>query len=238
MIRGMYSIATALETATTNQELVAENLAHVATPGYRRHALLFETFNPARGGEHPSAQVAGVRTAGQYTTFNPGPVQQTGNPFDLAIAGDAFFVIDGPNGPLYTRNGAFQVNAAGELQTKSGLRVRGQGGSITIPQGARTISIGADGGVMADGNRVGQIELAAFDNPGLLRRAGVTLFEGPTPRPPAPGSARVEQGFREGSNVQVVQEMVSMMLGMRHYESAERALRAMHESVGLNTRPE
>lgn len=238
MIRGMYSIASALETATTNQDLVAENLAHVATPGYRRHALLFETFNPGANGEHPAAQVAGVRTAGQYTSFDVGPIQQTGNPYDLAIAGNAFFVVDGPSGPLYTRNGSFQVNAAGELQTKSGLRVRGLGGPINIPPGARTISIGSDGGVMADGNRVGQIQLAAVDNPGLLRRAGVTLFEGPPPRPPAPGTARIEQGFREGSNVQVVQEMVSMMLGMRRYESAERALRTMHESVGLNTRPE
>ena len=95
-----------------------------------------------------------------------------------------------------------------------------------------------DGLLYANGAEVGRLELATFQDPRALRRAGTSLFEGPAPQTPPPGSVRVEQGYREGSNVQVVNEMVSMMLGMRYYEAAERALRSLSDTVSQATRPE
>ncbi len=240
MIRGMYSAASALDAAATNQELVADNLANATTPGYRRQGLLFNAYDllgqTAPGG--PRADLAGVRAAGQFSHLEAGPVQQTGNPLDLAIAGNAFFVLEGPRGPLYTRNGVFEINGRGELQSKGGLRVRGQGGPITVPPGTSRIVVNAEGTVYADGAEVGQIQLAAFSDPRGLRRAGTTVFEGPAPQAPAAGTVRVEQGYREGSNVQVVNEMVSMMLGMRYYEAAQRALRSLSDAIAQNTRPD
>ena len=240
MIRGMYSAASALDAAATNHEMVAENLANVTTPGYRRQALMFTAFSPL-GEADPSAAgdyLHDVRARQSYTQFNSGGLQHTGNPLDLALSGNAFFVLDGPNGPLYTRNGVFEMNAQGQLQSKGGLRVRGQGGAITIPQQrTNTITISPQGAVYANGLQVGQLELAQFNNPQVLRRAGGSLFTGPASQPPPAGTVQVQQGYREGSNVQIVNEMVSMMLGMRYYEAAQRAMTSMSDSVAQNTRP-
>lgn len=237
MIRGLYSAGAALETAAANQEVFAENLAHANTPGYRRHGLTFDaTQQTIPQGGRPT--VGGVQNNGSFTFFTPGPIQQTNNPLDLAISGDAFFVLDGPKGPVYTRNGSFQIDAQGQLRSQSGLRVRGRGGNITLPQDAAKIRIGADGAVLVNGAEVGRLDLATFEDKSQMRRVGPTLFEGPAPGRPLPGAVRVEQGYREGSNVQVVDEMVSMMLGMRQYEAAERAMRSLTDAISLNTKPQ
>jgi flagellar basal body rod protein FlgG len=240
MIRGMYNAASALVAADANQELVAENLANTTTPGYRRQGLVFEVVPPDGPGSGPATTgtLQGTRAARSFTTFDPGPIQFTGNPLDLTLTSDIYFTLNGPNGPLYTRNGTFERNAQGQLQTRSGMTVRGTGGPITIPATATQISITSDGAVYADNVEFGRLQLARFADPTQLERAGGSLFEGPAAPQPEPGSYRVEQGYREGSNVQVVNEMVSMMTGMRYYEAAERALRSLGDAVSLNTRPQ
>jgi len=238
----MYSAASALETAAANQEIVAENLANCTTPGYRRQGLLFAAYDPLGQSDlesfAPSSRISDVRSTGGFTHFEQGPIKQTGNPLDLVVNGDAFFTVDGPDGPLYTRNGGFQLNGDGQLQTSSGYRVRGTGGTITFPANVSNITVSTDGFVYANGQEVGQLKLATFQNPAALQRVGPTLFAGPAPQAPPPGAASVAQGYREGSNVQVVNEMVSMMLGMRHYEAAERALRSLSDVTAQATRPD
>ncbi len=239
MLRGLYQAGSALQTASLNQEAVAENLANATTPGYRAQGLVFESLLAGDGAATAPARAARPPlNDGVYTNFEAGPLQLTGNPLDVALNGDAFFTLEGPHGPVYTRNGCFHLNGQGELQSASGMRVTGQGGAITIPPDAAEIRIGQDGVVYADGNEVGRFQLAQFDSDQALRRVGTTLFEGAGAKQPDPGSARVEQGYREGSNVQMVQEMISMMIGMRQYEAAERALRSLGEAIGNNTRPQ
>lgn len=243
MMRGVYDAATALSEALINQDVRAANLANATTTGYRSQGYTHGTFAAAL-----DQAVAGVPTPGAgnpsvsgiYTNFEPGPMQQTGNPLDLAITGDGFFIVDGPSGPLYTRNGAFELDSQGQLQTKSGLLVRGEGGPIRIPPDTSRIIIASDGTVQADNNAVGRLQLARVPNArGSLQRAGDTLFEGPPPPPQLDlGDVRVLQGYREGSNVQVVHEMISMLAGMRHYEASQRALRSLSEATALNTRPQ
>jgi flagellar basal body rod protein FlgG len=238
----MYGAAYAMEMAARNHEIIAENLAHSTTPGYRRQALIFEasatsTMPPAADASLPAPSPATL--AQSYLRLEPGPFQMTTNPLDLAISGDAFFVVEGPNGPLYTRNGSFELSPGGELRTRGGgYRVSGQGGAITVPVDAGPVTVGADGTVTAGNTTVGRLQLASFERPELLRRAGPTLFESDAPQTPPPGSVRVDQGFRETSNVQPVQEMISMMLGMRLYEAAGKSLQALSDAVALNTRPQ
>src|SRR5581483_7559335 len=140
---------------------MAENLAHANTPGYRRRSFHFEAINPAEGsptGATTETGYRGVRTSGEVTHFDSGPLQQTGNPLDLALSGDAFFALDGPDGPVYTRAGSFQLNQRGELQNKSGLRVRGQGGgAIVMPTTVNRVTVDLNGYVYADGAQVGQL---------------------------------------------------------------------------------
>jgi flagellar basal body rod protein FlgG len=240
MIRGLYSAASALNAATMNQELVAENLANVNMPGYRRSGLLFESLLPASTQPTSTASdnLGGIQSAKSFTNFETGPIQHTGNPLDLALSSNVYFVIDGPDGPVYTRNGSFQRGPQGDLQTVSGLPVRSNGGKLTIPAEAAQINITKEGVVKADENEVGRLQLAEFKDPSGLQRVGSTLFEGPQGPAPAPGTYTVDQGYREGSNVKVVNEMVSMLTGMRFYEAAERAIRALGDVVSLSTKPQ
>ncbi|HZT83023.1 MAG TPA: flagellar hook basal-body protein [Gemmataceae bacterium] len=238
MIRGLYGAATALDAAWHRHEVVTENLAHLNVPGYRRRDVNLETFDRALGHADGNASLMGVRASGVHVNFEPGPLVSTGNPFDVAITGDGFFTVQGPNGPLYTRCGTFRLSPEGELVTASGMPVVGGGGRIAIPQGASAVSIAADGTVQADNYPVGQLQLVRFANPSALVPAGTTLFQAPPGVQPETGGVTVQQGFREDANLNAAGEMVAMMLGMRHYESAQRALRVLGETVGLNTRPQ
>jgi len=236
----MYSAASALDMATLNQEVVAENLANANSPGYRRQGVVFEHVRQrAQGSEaSPAGKVGGTQSSTVYTDFEQGPLQETGNSLDLALTKNVFFVLDGPNGPLYTRNGAFQLDSQGQLLSRSGLPVRSGGGRITVPANTSRITVNADGAVLADNNEIGRLQLAEFSDPRQLQRAGTSLFQGPAGRQPDVGTYRVQQGYREGSNVQVVNEMVSMMSGMRQYEAAQKALRALGDALSLSTKPQ
>ncbi len=242
MIRGLYSAASGMDAAIQNQDVTAENLAHANVPGYRRRGVSFETFETAlqNAGLFDERLLTGVQPSVVYDNFDPGPAQFTGNPFDLLPTGNTFFTLDGPNGPLLTRNGAFELNERKELQSKNGLRVLGEGGTITVPDDATRVDFARDGGVLADGVEIGRLQLTAIPSPIGLRRVGTTFFEGGTSRQgvPEPGTVGVEAGFIEGSNVQVVKEMVSMIAGLRHFEAAQRAFRAISEAISLNTRPQ
>ncbi len=235
-------MAGAMEMASRNHEIVSENLVHATTPGYRRQGLIFEataaSTMPASGDDSATAPPPPAHNMSSYLYLEPGPLQQTNNPLDVAIHGDAFFVLQGPNGPLYTRNGSFERGPGGELQTRGGgYRVSSQGGGLSIPADAGNITMEPDGTISVNGAQVGRLQLASFASSSSLRRVGPTLFEGDGPRTPAP-TVTVEQGYREGSNVQPVQEMVSMMLGMRFYEAAGKAMQALSDAIAQNTRPQ
>lgn len=234
MLRGIYSVANAMDAASRNQDIIAENLTHAVTPGYRRQGSLFELN--AQANDVAAATQNSAKARG-YSNFESGPIQQTNHPFDLALVGNGFFVLDGPNGPLYTRNGSFERNASGELRSRGGgYSLRGNGGPIRVPPDAAQITVSAEGGVFANGTEIGRLRLATFERPETMRRVGATLFEADNPQTPPAGALRIEQGYREGSNVQPVQEMVSMMLGMRYYEAAERAMRSLSDAISQNTR--
>ena|SRR5438034_55603 len=242
MIRGLYSAATALNVADQNHEVVADNLAHLNVPGYRKHGVAFQTFDRALSdatGTNSSEGIKGTQVAKHYRNFETGPVEFTGNPLDVTVNGSSFFVIQGPNGPLYTRNGTFMLGPNGQLQTKDGRAVTGTGGGvITIPPSAAEIAIGKDGTISADGIRIGQLQLASFPDPNALVPVGTTLFAAANGVQPQTGTGTVQQGYREGANVKVVNEMVSMIAGMRHSESAQRALRSLSDTLQLSTRPQ
>jgi flagellar basal-body rod protein FlgF len=241
MVNGLYSAASGLNAAEQNHEVVSQNLANANVPGYRRRALAFESFAQTlnQTTQPGTAQgLKGVGVAKAFSTFNPGPMQHTGSPFDLAVQGDSFFVLQGPNGPLYTRNGTFQLNSQGQMQSQNGLLVSGTGGPITIPSTAKQIVIGSDGSVVVDQVPVGQMQLARFPDANALVPVGTTVFQAPQGVQPQPSTDKVLQGYHEASNVQAVNEMVSMIAGMRQFEASQRALRAISDAIQQNTRPQ
>jgi flagellar basal body rod protein FlgG len=260
MLRGIYAAGSGLETNLINQDLITENLAHANVPGYRRRGAVFQPFEQvlaqtsipgapplAQGprGNRPQPPVLttdetlwGAQPAFLYTDFRDGPLSFTGNPFDVAATGNTYFVVQGPNGPLLTRNGSFTLNNLGELITRSGLLVLGGGGRIVIPPSTAEMRIGPEGLVLADGVQVGQLLLATVADPSGMIRVGDTLFQGPVPSgPPIPGTVHVEQFYQEQANTDIVTDMVTLLSSLRHYEAAQRALRALSDAVGQNTRP-
>jgi flagellar basal-body rod protein FlgF len=240
MVPGLYSAASSMRADERNHEIIARNLANAGLPGFRRQVTSIESFGQAFAQASPThLQMSPGLQANRFETdFSAGDVQHTGRALDVAIRGDGFFVLDGPNGPVYTRNGVFQLNGNGELLTMGGLPVRGSGGRITIPPDTTEFAIRPDGGVSVGANEVGRLEIAHFKNPHQLVRVGNALFQAPPGMRSEPGTSTLHQYYRESSNVNSVDEMVQMIAGMRHYEASQRALRTIAESIQLSTRPQ
>lgn len=243
MLAGLYSAATGMNAAAEQHEIIARNLAHASVPGYRREIMVSQTFEAALNSEMPPPsghEAWGVETMDVVTDFGQGPLQRTEQPLDLAIDGQGFFTVMGPDDtPLYTRNGGFQRNETGELVTAEGFVVQGQGGPITIPPDValNQISIGLDGGVRGKGAEYGKIDIVEFVEPEKLRPVGSTMFQSDDLETQE-STGRVIQGSREMSNVSAVEELIAMLVGMRHYEASQRALRSISDAVGQNTNPQ
>jgi flagellar basal body rod protein FlgG len=269
MIRGLYAAGSGLDAILSNQDAITENMAHANVPGYRRLGSVTETFEPVlaqataattgvaavqqspRGSAPPPPPVPGGggelwgnRPSFVFTDFTPGPLQQTNNPLDLAATDNAtWFVVDGPNGPVLTRNGQFALNDRNQLITRSGLLVRSTAGPITIPADATNINFGPEGLVTAQVQgqpiNLGTLLLASVPNPTSMIRVGDTLFQGPVPSGPGlPGTVHIQQGYLEQPNQDIVHDMVDMINGLRHYEAAERSLRSLSDALAENTRPQ
>jgi len=236
VIRGIYSAATALGVAAQTQDVIAQNLAHLNVPGFRHRGIAFATFDELLSSSGPGNTPTGTKITTDFHDFQAGALQMTGAPLDLALTGDGFFVLQGPDGPVYTRDGVFERNAQGVLQNKSGLPVLGENGPINVPGNATNITISGDGILRAGEQQLGKLQHVRFANPRLLQRVGTTLFRATPEAQPEPGTGTVLQGYRESSNVQAAGEMVAMIRGTRYFEAAQRALRALSEAVQLNTR--
>ena len=223
-------------------EVIANNLANVNTTGFKRSRAHFEdllyqtvqgstTTGSPEAGTTPAIQVGrGVRLAAVQRLHSTGAIEQTSSPFDLAIEGDGFFQVSlAGGGVAYTRDGSFTVSDSGMLVTSSGYPVVP---GIEIPADAASVQISKSGIVTvvsgdatAEAQEVGRIELARFANPTGLMALGENLYsqsassgEPTVGFPQEDGMGRLLQGSLEGSNVEIVQEMVDMITSMRAYE--------------------
>jgi flagellar basal-body rod protein FlgG len=227
-------------------DTLANNIANVNTTGFRAsraefQELLFQQVGSA-GGPSGVEVGLGVRTASTQRSFAQGNLEVTENPLDLAIEGNGFFQVLRQNGETaYTRNGAFSVDGEGRLVTQDGLEVYPP---INIPPDASEIRVGRDGRVMvvlpddAQEIEAGTLELASFANPAGLRSLGMNLFSeteasgvAQTGMPGENGLGTVGQGFLEGSNVNVVEEMVNMIVSQRAYEINSKVIRTADEML-------
>ncbi len=254
MIRALYTAATGMEAQQLNIDVIANNLANVSTAGFKKSRadfqdLLYQTLKEPGGLATGTTQVPtgiqvglGVRPAAVERVHLQGDFDQTTNPLDMAIEGDGFFQVTLPDGnTAYTRAGAFKLDSTGSVVTSEGDALSPQ---ITIPQGAESISIGNDGTVSVTlagqtaPSQVGQIQTVRFANPAGLRAEGRNLFRetetSGTPQLGTPGQdglGQLAQGFLEGSNVSVVEELVAMITGQRAYEINSRAITAADEML-------
>src|SRR5437660_5194225 len=209
-------------------DVVANNIANLNTTGFKADNVVFHEF--LMPGAHAN-QFAGsdrrlsfVQDRATWLDLSQGPVEQTGNPLDVAVSGNAFLTVQTPRGERYTRNGALQINSQGQLVTSEGLQVIGQNGPIVFQPNDREISIGIDGtisvreGQNTTDSQRGKLKLATFDQPQLLQKDGASTFTAPNGMTPqVPATVRVSQGVVEKSNVKSVLEMTRMVEVTRAY---------------------
>jgi flagellar basal-body rod protein FlgG len=247
MIRSLWIAKTGMDAQQTQLDVISNNLANVGTNGYKRQVAAFEDLlyqNMRQAGAASSQQTqlptglqlgTGVQLVATPRIFTQGNLQQTGNQFDMAVNGNGFFQIQMPDGTTaYTRDGSFHVDSAGAIVNNSGYPLSP---SVTIPAAAQSVTIGADGtvsvtlqGQVASQN-VGAVQLASFINPAGLESRGQNLFTetaaSGTPSANLPGTnglGTLQQGYVETSNVNVVQELVSMIQSQRAYELNSKAI--------------
>jgi flagellar basal-body rod protein FlgG len=255
MIRAFHTSATGMIAQQFVVDNSANNLANANTTGFKKSLVAFQDLiylnqrppglEQLQGQQVPAGlQIGnGVRVAGNIKLFTQGSIQSTGDPLNVAIEGDGFFQITAPDGTLrYTRDGTFLRNANGDLVTADGFFLSPR---ITIPADAIAVSIGSDGtvsvttsGSPATASTLGQIQLARFQNPAGLSSEGRNLFrDSPvsgtmvTALPGQNGTGLLRQGFLEGSNVEVVSELVNLLQAQRAYEFNTKAIHVSDEML-------
>lgn len=247
MIRSLWIAKTGMEAQQTQLDAISNNLANVSTNGYKKSHAVFEDLmyqNLRQAGGNSSEQTTlptglqmglGTRAVATARSFAQGNLQQSTNPLDVAVKGSGFFQVQMPDGTTgYTRDGSFQVSAQGQLVTNNGYIVNP---GITIPTNAQSVTIGADGTVsvaipgQATPQTIGQLQLASFVNPAGLEPKGQNVYAetaaSGTPTAGTPGTngmGQLQQGFVETSNVNVVEELVSMIQTQRAYELNSKAI--------------
>jgi flagellar basal-body rod protein FlgG len=258
MIRSLWIAKTGLDAQQTHLDVISHNLANVSTNGYKRQRAVFEDLlyqNMRQPGAQADQQNlvpsglllgTGVRPVATERIHTQGNLQRTDNPLDMAINGQGFFQIQMPDGTLsYTRDGAFQRDSTGQIVTAGGYPLSP---AITIPEDAVSITISRDGivSVLQAGQvattEVGNIQLATFVNNGGLQSIGENLYletaSSGAPTPTTPGnnsSGLINQGLLETSNVNVAEELVTMIQTQRAYEMNSKAVSTSDAMLGRLT---
>lgn len=226
---------------------IGTNIANVSTPGYKRQMLvahadntLSPSFAQAMGGAavgqaEAATSVAALQPFDLVRDMRAGTLRATARDLDLGIAGTGYFEVMTAEGPAYTRQGDFQLDARGRLVTSQGQPVQGQGGDIVLPNGPFTVD--AAGRVMQAGRTLDRLKVVAFDASVSLRPLGGGLYAGGGHGIAlAEADVQVRQGFLENANVQHAQEMVNLMQTMRHFESVQRIVQGYDDLVGSAVR--
>jgi len=256
MLRALWTASTGMEAQQLNMDVIANNLANVNTTGFKKsradfQELLYQSLRTAGSSASADNEVPtgiqvglGARAAAVQKVFTVGDLLQTGNQLDLAIEGDGFFQIQLPTGETaYIRGGAFKKDGTGRVVTSDGYPLVPE---VVIPENATKVSIGEDGTIQVyldgqtSGSELGNIELTMFSNPAGLSSLGRNLYQetsssgAPVSGTPGElGTGTLAQGFLEGSNVSIMEEMVNMIAGQRAYEINSKAIKTADEMLQM-----
>ena len=242
MLRGMYTAATGMLVQRKKMDVITNNIANLETTGFKASQLISRSFkdlliarinDPSIVGVSQiiGSQNNGIQVDQIFTDFTQGALEQTDRSGDLAIAGEGYFAISTPKGERYTRDGTFYVNSEGYLTTADGNYVQGTNGRIHV--GASDFQVDEQGNITVKNVSVGKLKIVTFDDSAGLRSEGGNLYYNYNAKVVTPTTpSTVKQGYLEASNVDITKEMVDMISVSRTYETNQKILKMLDESLG------
>ena len=231
MIKGIYTSASGMLPRMLKQETFANNMANINTVGYKKDGVFLHKFKQAQEGLITDLDWEIPMVHDVYIDFAQGEVHQTKETLDVAIEGSGFFVIQTPDGEQYSRNGKFSLTPEGVLVDKNGFEVLSDSGPITIA--GDEIVISQDGTVSGDGASIAKIRVVDFKQPYSFNKTGFGYFISTDESGAAFNSEnyQIRQGYIEGSNVNIIEQMVDMLISFRAYEAGQKAIQAQDETL-------
>jgi flagellar basal-body rod protein FlgF len=217
--------ASGLRARMESLDLLANNIANASTGGYKADREFYSLYiAPEAADNDPTATMPLIERP--WVDHTQGTLRSTGNPLDVALSGKGFFAVNGPSGPLYTRNGNFRLSADGKLSSPDGYAVRGSGGAPLTLQGTRPLEISNDGTVTQDGVVAGKLEIVDFTSTAGLSKQGSNYFRVADTGVSAvvPSGTSVEQGHLEESNTGSAEGAVRLVSVMRQFEMLQKAV--------------
>jgi flagellar basal-body rod protein FlgF len=216
--------ASGLRARMESLDLLANNIANASTGGYKADREFYSLYVGPEAEDEDSAAAMPVIER-QWTDLSQGSVHPTGNALDLALAGSGFFTVEGPNGPLYTRNGNFHLASDGRLMSPDGYPAQSVGGTALTVAASQPVEIMGDGTIRQGAANVGQLAIVDFADPAALAKQGGNYFVAdPAAKPTAPSGTSVQQGQIEDSNAGTAEGAVRLVAVMRQFEMMQKAV--------------
>lgn len=219
--------AAGLQSRMDSLDMLANNLSNTSTSGFKADREFYSTYiAPELAGQSNTVGASPV-VQKPWTDFSQGTLQNTGNATDLGLSGSGFFSVNGPNGPLYTRNGNFHISSQGTLVSSEGYSVRMSDGSALQTDPNFPIKVQSDGQILQNGNVIGQLELTEFKDPTQLTKSAAAYFSSPGTQAGATPAAntQVNQGELETSNAQPAESAARMVSLLRNFEMLQKAVK-------------
>ena len=248
MVRGLYTAYTGMLNEQKRLDIISNNLANSATVGYKQENVTSQAFKDMlavkiRDGSEAYVDRGvgnmslGVKIGETYMNWEQGSLRETGNTYDIAIQGDGFFTVkvtneNGEDTTMYTRNGQFTITNEGYLVDSDGNHIQGEGGDIQIPVDATDVVIKNTGAVYADGELLDNILITDFEDYNYLELYGENKYIAVDGAQEKSSTATLLQGYTEQSNVNVIDEMVSMITITRAYEAGQKMIQTQDNLLG------
>jgi flagellar basal-body rod protein FlgF len=239
MDQGIYTAAAGAIAMEDRLGIISNNIANLNTTGFKKDQMSFEQYmkqldtSSLYPGQYRTVPIDVVAVSSSID-LTPGAPVKTGNPLDMALMGDGFFVVNTDNGPRYTRAGSFQLSTDNTIVTPQGYSVQGNGGDITIDPKKSDLVIDSVGKITQDGDELSTLQVVKIPPEALIRQ-GNNLFsikEGITPEPVE--TIALSQGSIEKANVDPVMEMVEMIATARAYDSFQKMIRSVNDAYSYS----
>lgn len=247
MVRALYTAYTGMINEQYRMDIITNNMANADTCGYKQEGVTNQSFDSMLAikindeSEHYMDRALGdvslgVKMGEVYTDFSQGPIRETGNTYDLAIAGDGFFQMrvtdrNGNDSIKYTRAGEFQLTADGYIVDADGNHLQGDSGDIQVSTDTVDVVINQQGEIYEDGVRTGQITLTDFEDYNYLSKFGNTMYTAVDNATQKAATGGIEQGWTEQSSVNIVTEMVNLIAITRAYETNQKVITSVDKML-------